>query len=161
MRRPLDPRRCPIGIDTNALNKDGTHDVLVDRLLELDRNGKINLIAPHGVRDEAADPRTPGHVSDAILSKIFTIPTWLTPQEQDTRRQIEAALQGNALPGKHSPDAKHLAEAAKYCGYFITHDQRILKRSGGLGSLLPPTLNVVTLAEFMRLYDDFEAGRRI
>ena len=110
----------------------------------------------------ATRPQTREHrVTSATPFEPFSIRTGLTPQEQDTRRQIQAALQGNALPGKHSPDAQHLAEAAKYCGYFITHDQRILKRSGGLGSLLPPTLNVVTLAEFMRLFDDLEAGRRI
>jgi hypothetical protein len=57
MRRPLDPRKCPIGIDANALNRDGSaHDDLVDRVLELYRTEQINLIVPHGVRNEAADP---------------------------------------------------------------------------------------------------------
>ncbi len=59
-RRPLDPRKCPIGIDANAINRDGSaHDQLVDRLLELDRSGTINLIVPRGVRIEVQDPRTP------------------------------------------------------------------------------------------------------
>lgn len=160
-RRPLDPRKCPIGIDANALNRDGTaHDSLVDRVLELDRAGNINLIAPHGVRVEAQHPRTPDHVTEAITSKIYTIPTDLTSQERDTRRRIEVALQGNARSGKHAADAQHLAEAAKYCGYFITHDERILKKSHGLASLLPPTLHVVTLAEFLKILDDYVDGRR-
>jgi len=56
-RRPLDPRKCPIGIDANAINRDGSaHDQLVDRLLELDRSGTINLIVPRGVRVEVQDP---------------------------------------------------------------------------------------------------------
>jgi hypothetical protein len=162
MRRPLDPRMCPIGIDANALNRDGSvHDDLVDRVIELERTGQINLIAPHGVRREAEDPRTPDLVGDAILSKIFTIPTSLTPQERNTRSRIEATVQGSARPGKHAADAQHLAEAAKYCGYFITHDDRVLKRSKGLRDTLPPSLNVVTLAQFLEIFDDYEAGRRI
>jgi predicted nucleic acid-binding protein len=161
-RRPLDPRKCPIGIDANALNRDGTdHDELVDRLLELERAGTINLIVPRGVRTEVQDPRTPAHVSEPVMSKIFTIKTGLTTQEADTRRRIEVALQGNAKPGKHAADAQHLAEAAKYCRYFITHDDRILSRSQGLGTLLPPSLHVVTLAAFFDIFDDYEAGRRI
>jgi hypothetical protein len=96
-RRPLDPRRVPVAIDANALNRNGTaHDELVDRLLELERADTINLIVPRGVRTEVQDPRTPGHVSEPVLSKIFTIQTGLTTQEADTRCKIEAALQGNA-----------------------------------------------------------------
>jgi hypothetical protein len=162
MVRPLDPRKCPIGIDANALNRDGSdHDALVDRLLELHRTGQINLIVPHGVRREAADPQTPQQVAEPVLSQIFTIPTGLTAQERDIRRRIEAELRGNARPGKHAADAQHLAEAAKYCGYFITHDARVLKRSAGLRDVLPPSLNVVTLVQFLEIFDDYEAGHRI
>jgi hypothetical protein len=57
-------------------------------------------------------------------------------------------------------DADHLFEANKYCEYFITHDRRILDRAGKLRSFLSPALNVVTLDEFLAIYDDFEAGRR-
>ncbi len=154
--RPLDPRKCPVGIDANALNKDGSkHDELVERLLDLDRAGTIRLIAPHGVRREIQDPRTPKHVSEAVLSKIFTIPTPLSSQEQDARRALETGLQGNARPGKHAADAQHLAEAAKYCGYFITHDERILKRCHGLRLMLPPSLTVVALADFLAILDDY------
>jgi hypothetical protein len=158
MHRPLNPRTCPVGIDTNALNRDGSkHDELVDRLLDLDRVGTINLIVPHGVRREVEDPRTPKHVSDAFLPKIFTIPKDLTAQERYVRKGIEAVLQGNARLGKHAADSQHLAEAAKYCGYFITHDERVLKRSRGLRLLLPPSLTIVTLAGFLTILDDYEA----
>jgi hypothetical protein len=69
--------------------------------------------------------------------------------------------QGNAKPGKHAADTQHLSEAAKYCCYFITHDTRILTRSQGLDALLPPSLQVVTLATFLEIFDDYEAGRRV
>jgi len=159
-RRPLDPRICPIAIDANALNRDGSaHDGLVDRLLELSSASTINLIVPKGVRGEILDPRTPAHLQEAALPKIFTIQVGLNSDEQRRRRLIEQDLQGNARPGKHTADANHLFEAAKYCGYFITHDQRILDREGKIRSVLPPSLTVVTLKNFLTIFDDYAARR--
>jgi len=130
-RRPLDPRKCPVAIDANALDRDGSdHDALVDRLLGLASAGAINLIVPKGVRLEISNPNTPAHVQEAALPKIFTIGVGLNSDEQRRKRIIESELQGNARPGKHAADADHLFEAAKYGGYFITHDDRILKRAG-------------------------------
>jgi hypothetical protein len=112
-----------------VFNRDGSAaDALVDRLEEIERVGKINLIVPAGVREEVNNRRAPQHKKDALLSKIFTISTGLTSEEQLFRARVAAALRGNAAPQKHAADAHHLAEAAKYCGYFITHDQRILGR---------------------------------
>jgi predicted nucleic acid-binding protein len=161
MPRPLDPRRVNVTIDANALDKDGAgRDALVDRLLALREADKIRFVIPAGVREEVQHPRTPQGVKDAVLPEIFTIPTGLNSQEQDFRRRVAAALQGNAAPGKHAADAYHLAEAAKYGGYFITHDERVLKRSGGLRDLLPPSLQIVTLARFLEIFDEYESGQR-
>ena len=55
---------------------------------------------------------------------------------------------------------KGSAEAAKYGGYFITHDDRVLRKSGELRTLLPPSLQVVTLETFLEIFDDYEAGQR-
>lgn len=161
-RRPLNPSICPITIDANALNRDGSaHDALVDRLLKLWAGGTINLIAPKGVRLEILDPRTPGHIQSAVAPMIFTIPVGLNSDEQRRRRLIEQELQGNARPEKHAADADHLSEAAKYGGYFITHDKRILDKASKIRSLLPPSLTVVTLVEFMEIFDDYETGQLI
>lgn len=158
IRRPLDPRKCPVAIDGNALNRDGSnHDALVDRLLELSTTSAINLIVPKGVREEILDSRTPAHKQEAALPKLFTIAVDLNSDEQRRKRIIEQELQGNAAPGKHMADADHLFEAAKYCGYFITHDQRIHTRAGRLGEVLPPSLTVITLADFLAIFDDYAA----
>ena len=155
--RPLDPRICNVSIDANALDRDGgSRDALVDRLLALYEAGTINLILPKGVRLEMSNPNTPAHVQGAA-PRIFTIGVGLNADEQRRKRVIEAELQGKAKPGKHAADADHLFEAAKYTGYFITHDERILKRSGGLREVLPPSLTVVTLADFLAIFDDWEA----
>jgi hypothetical protein len=157
-RRPLDPRICPVAIDANALDRDGSaRDNLVDRLLGLSSAGTINLIVPKRVREEIQNPRTPPHVQEAALPKLFTIPVGLNSDEQRRKRIIEQELQGNARPGKHMADADHLFEAAKYGGYFITHDQRILTRAGRLGEVLPPSLTVVTLVDFLAIFNDYAA----
>jgi hypothetical protein len=158
MQRPLDPRICPVAIDANALDRDASaRDNLVDRLLGLSSAGTINLIVPKRVREEIQHPQTPAHVQEAALSKLFTIPVGLNLDEQRRKRIIEQELQGNARPGKHMADADHLFEAAKYGGYFITHDQRILTKAGRLGEVLPPSLTVVTLIEFLAIFDDYVA----
>ncbi len=54
--RPLDPRKCSVSIDTNALH--GTwsaRNELLTRLRELFAAGTINLIMPKGVREEILD----------------------------------------------------------------------------------------------------------
>jgi predicted nucleic acid-binding protein len=71
---------------------------------------------------------------------------------------VLAILQGNARPGKHEPDASHISEAAETgCGYFITHDKRILDRRGKLRAVLPPSLNIVSLEEFFQIFDRYTA----
>jgi hypothetical protein len=158
MRRPLDPRICPVGIDANLLDHDGTsRDALVDRLLALSSARSIRLFVPKRVRAEIEHPQTPSHVKEVGLSQIFTIGVELNSDEQRRKRIITAELQGNAKPGKHEADADHLFEAAKYGGFFITEDERILKRAGRLSEALPPSLCVVTLADFLGIFDDWEA----
>lgn len=92
------------------------------------------------------------------MGAIFTLPVGLTADEQRTRAIVRVELQGNAQSGKHAADADHVAEAAKYGGgYFITHDERVLKRSGRLPGVLGPALQVVTLAEFLAIYSRFHS----
>ncbi len=157
-RRPLDPRICNVAIDANALNRDGSdHDKLVDRLLALRDAGTIRLLLPKRVREEILDPRTPGCIQQATAGEIFTIPVGMSSDEQRRKQIITAELQGNANPGKHEADADHLFEVAKYGGYFITHDDRILKRAGRLREVLPPSLTVVKLSDFLVIFDDWRA----
>ena len=160
-RRPLDPRMCPVAIDANALARDGgERDALVDRLLALSKSGTVRLLVPKGVRAEIQNPNTPADVKQATLPQIFTIDVELNSDEQRRKRTIAAELQGNAKRGKHQADSDHLFEAAKYGGFFITEDDRILKRAGRLHEVLPPSLTVVTLADFFAIFDDWEARCR-
>lgn len=157
-RCPLDPRICSVAIDANALNRDGSaYDELVHRLLGLSAAGTIRLLVPKRVREEILHPRTPSYIQEAALPQIFSYRVGLNAEEQRRHRIITQELQGNAKPGTHEADADHLFEAAKYSGYFITHDDRILTRAGRLGEVLPPSLTVVTLAGFLAIFDDYAA----
>lgn len=161
-QRPLNPRFCTIAIDANALNRDSdVQGGLVDRLLHLSTGGTITLIVPKGVRLEILDPRTPSHIQAAAAAMIFTVPVGLNSDELNQLRLVERALQGNARPGKHAADADHLSQAAKYCGYFITHDNRLLDKASNIRSLLPPSLTVVTLVDFLKIFDDYETAQAI
>jgi hypothetical protein len=162
VRRPLDPRICNIGHDANALDRDGTAaDLLVDRFCKLSDDGKITIVVAGGVRGEVQHPRTPGNVKAAVLPQIFNLRPSLSTSQTVERHKVRTILRGNARSGKHDADASHLSEAAEVgCAYFITHDKRILKKRDELHTALPPSLNIVTLAEFLAIYDDYEAGRR-
>jgi hypothetical protein len=53
-----------------------------------------------------------------------------------------------------------LSEAAETGrAYFITHDTRILRKRVELDAVLPPTLQIATLAEFFAILDDYQKGR--
>jgi hypothetical protein len=137
-------------------------DGLVERFQALCSVGKLILVVAGGVRDETLHPHTPGHVKDAVVDQVFNLRPGLNTEQRADRRAVHAILQGNARPGKHAADASHLSEAAETgCAYFITEDRRILGKRRELAVILPPSLSIVTLAEFMEIFDDYEAGRRV
>ena len=159
MRRPLDPRTCNIACDANALDPLGDRDGLVDRFCALSSQGILTVVVGKGVREEVQNPNTPGAVKTATLPQISNLRPSLTQAQQIARFCVQSILQGDARAGKHSADASHISEAAETgCAYFITHDKRILKKKRELSEVLPPSLQIVTLAEFMDILDAYEAG---
>lgn len=146
-RRPLDPRLCKIGLDSNALDRDGTaKDLLVARFERWLAADKLVVVVGGGVRGEAQHPNTPVEVKAAVLPQIFNLRPGLNTSQQTARQRVVAILQGDAKAGKHAADASHLSEAAETgCSYFITHDKRILGKRDQLADVLPPTLQIVTL----------------
>ena len=105
LSRVLDPRRWPVSIDANALDRDGQRDSLVNRLLILADTGQVKLIVPKGVSAELSNPATPSHVRIATECKTFTRKVGLNLGEQVRKRQLEQLLRGNAISDKHTADA--------------------------------------------------------
>jgi len=150
---PLNPRRTNIGVDANALDLDGSaRDDLVRRFRAMSDAQELIVVVAAGVRSEVQNPKTPSNVQAAVLPQIFNLRPGLTSGQQEERRRLARILQGNADAGAHAADASHLSEAVETgCGYFITHDNRILKKRSELRPVIPPTLQIVSLAEFFRL----------
>jgi hypothetical protein len=159
-RRPLDPRINHIALDSNALDRDGTaKDKLVARFEQLHAAKKFIIVVGGGVRREVKHPKTPPEVK-AALPQIFNLRPGLNAKQQADRRRFRSILQGNAKQGSHAADASHLSEAAETgCAYFITHDKRIIGKRDELATALPPSLQIVTLTEFLEVFDAYEDGR--
>jgi hypothetical protein len=70
------------------------------------------LLVPKVMSGETLNPRTPDHLEEIVLSKIFTIQVGLNSDEQRRRRLIEGALQGNERPRvtAASPPYAHVAD---------------------------------------------------
>lgn len=158
-QRGLDPRRCNISLDANALDR---HDLdrarLVERLLQLRHGGHLNFVIPGSVRGEIEHPNTPATVKSAMLPEVYSLNVGKTDGELAQLAKVTAILQGEAKPDKHKADAHHLFEAAKYGGgYFVTEDGRILGRRKELQHVLGSALRILSLREFLDEYD-FHAG---
>jgi hypothetical protein len=152
----LSPAVVPATFDANAFDAREPDDLKdVQRLIILTKLQKVRLIAVYSVRRELQHPNTPADVKEEGLSQLFTIQTSLTPAEMQLRARVATIMRGNAASDAHAADAEHIAEAAKYSGYFITFDKRILKKREKLEPVLPPSLRIVTLPEFLSACDHF------
>jgi predicted nucleic acid-binding protein len=163
MMAGLNPKFCNIFIDANALDKDGSpRDYLIDKFDELQRTHQINIVMSYSVRKEVGHPRTPTAVKNIMLPQIFTLSSIeRTSSEENKLQSIRKILRGNACDGKHDADGLHLFEADKYGGgYFITHDKRILDKRGELRKVLNPSIAIVTLVEFLEIYDKFAVNNQ-
>ena len=155
MPRRIDPRFVDNLIDAHVLDRKGNaEDVIVDTILELADNGTIILLLPYSVRDEINHPNTPAAVKHRALGLLFSAPVQLTGGESELYGRVLSLVQGNARSGKHDRDAFHLVESAKYGGYFLTNEKRLLKRGAEIRDLLG--IEVVTPTEFLGIVREFE-----
>lgn len=152
-RRKLDPRRASALLDSNAFEHSDQNQV--NRLLSLMAEERITLIVPHGVRSETAHPNTPIQIKNMMSEQLFTMEVERSSSEEREIARIDSVLQGNAMKGRHSADAKHVFEAAKYGGYFITHDTRIVRKKRRELEAMHSNLSIVTLDEYLMIYDQF------
>ena len=145
-----------------VLDRNGTaRDALVDRLLALKEAGDIRFLEPGTVYRQTQHPKTPADVREVMGAQIYTLPTGLNSDEQDRRRRVLAVMRGNSVTGRHDADAAILFEAGKHgCGYLITEDHRMLRNKMKLEEILGPPLCIVTLAEFLPIYDKFVEEER-
>ena len=156
----FDPRRANVMIDANAFDRHGDPiaDARVDRVEALIEADDVTFIVPDSVRAEVGHPNTPPAVQRLVQTRLFSLNVPLTSPERKRLADIEAVLQGNATPGKHAADARHVYEAVKYgAAWFITEDDGILRKRGELQKVVGAIPKIVTLEEFLEAYDRFVA----
>lgn len=148
MTRFISPLHSNNFIDANILDDvaDG-QDAAVGEIVRLARSGEVTVLLPYSVQNELANPNTPAHVRRAATTFLFSIQVDLTEEEQRRYLALVGAVKGNAEEKNIAPDLFHVCEAAKYGGYFITRDKRLLARSGAISKVLQ--IDVVTPSVFL------------
>ncbi len=137
MTRFIDPLCFNNFVDANILDDvaDG-QDTAVNEIVHLAKSGEIILLLPYSVQTELKSVNTPPHVKRAAALFLFSVEVELTAEEQRRCRDLVAAVKGNAKEKNIARDLFHVCEAAKYGGYFITRDKRLLARSSAIASFL-------------------------
>lgn len=155
MVRRVDPRYSNNLIDAHVLDRTGgPEDAVVDEILALADDGKFCVMLPYSVQSEIQHPNTPKDVKQRAAELLFTGRVQLTADEGEQHRKVREILQGDAKPGKHDSDAFHVVEASKYGGYFITNDQRILRKASAIRHVV--SIEIVTPTKFLEMYRECE-----
>jgi hypothetical protein len=133
MRKMINPFLTNNFIDSCAFDpKYAPEDAASAEIFRLHREHALGLEIAHSTLKEVEHPNTPAWVKQAARRLVYTIPKAPTPNEVRYLHQIQTILTGNGKPEKMAQDALHIFEAQKYGSYFITTDDRILKKTDQL-----------------------------
>jgi hypothetical protein len=149
----LDPKRVNNFLDSCAFDpKYSPEDEAAERICKFGNDGLVNLILAHSNQKEIDHPNTPQSIKKVSVGMIYTIESALTPEEKRRKSAIHAALTGNGKPATYAADAAHVFEAGKYGGYFITTDDRILKKRKELQGLSGAV--ILKPSEWLKVLED-------
>ena len=139
-------------LDSCALGNLGVEYEAASKILELANEEQVSVITTYGVIDEISHPSTPQHVKNIAARLVFTISTERTPEEELRLQSIHTEMTGDSKPEKYAADANHIFEAGKYGRYFVTNDERILKKRQELNQL--SGVLIVRPSEWIEAYLD-------
>jgi len=150
--RPLSPSIVNNFIDSCAFDPNENYDEAAasDEIFHLYKEGKFQLLITHSVQKEIDHPNTPSWVKLEASNMIYTLDTDITDQERVLQTKILDILAGNGKREKMQSDALHISIASKHGGYFITTDNRILKKAPDLHKICQTTIFKPT--EFLNVY---------
>lgn len=139
--KPINPRIRNNFLDSCAFDPKYTpEDQASLEIFQRYENGEMVLNITHSNQKEIEHPNTPDWVKRAAQGMNYTIETSLTDQEQENKSKILSVLAGNGNPEKMAKDAEHVFGASKHGGYFITTDERILKKKSELEGICAATI---------------------
>ena len=104
-------------------------DLAATELFRLHQTEHLGILLAHSNQKEVDHPNTPAWVKTKAVGLIYTTSVALTPGEKSRFTKIHTILTGNGKPENVTDDARHIFEAQKYGSYFVTTDERLLKRA--------------------------------
>jgi len=103
-----------------------------NEIFRLSEQGHFILVIAHSTQKELEHPNTPDWAKQRASVLIYSIDVELAPNEKLLLQDVQRILAGNGKVENVRQDARHVFEAQKYGGYFVTTDKRILSRVGEL-----------------------------
>jgi hypothetical protein len=147
----LNPKLCDNFLDSCAFDpKYSPESEASLEIFSLYESETILLSITHSNQKEIEHPNTPDWVKKQSQLLLYTIEVELTESERAQKSEIHRILTGNGLPEKMKQDSEHVFESAKYGGYFITTDERILRHRKTLAEVC--LAKIVKPSEFLEIF---------
>jgi len=124
-----------------------------NKIYQLFKNEKLKLVIAHSTQKEIDHPNTPDWVKNEALNMIYTLESPINLDELKELRDIEKIIAGNGKIENIKEDAKHIFECKKYGSYFITTDNRLLKRKKALFNRFKSFI-ILKPSEFLSLVEE-------
>lgn len=149
----LNPKFCNNFLDSCAFDpKYSPESEASLQIFSLYESETILLSIAHSTQKEIEHPNTPSWVKKRSQILLYTIELELTESEHIKKSEIHRILTGNGKAEKMKQDSEHVFESAKYGGYFITTDERILKHREILAEVC--MAKIVKPSEFLTILNN-------
>lgn len=109
-------------------------------IFRLYEENELSLIIAHSTQKEIDHTNTPSWVKKEAGGLIYTLDVSLTSQEKTLLHNVENILAGNGNRETIIQDARHIFEAQKYGAYFVTADNRLLRKRREIQELCGVTI---------------------
>ena len=153
--RPINPLITNVFLDSCAFDpKYHPEDSSAQALYILHESGKLVLHITHSNQKELEHPNTPSFVKKLAGKFIFTCDVQLVDEELARKELALKILAGNGRPERMLGDAEHVFNASRYGPYFVTTDNRILKKHDVLRRLCG--VHVLKPSEIIEIIKSYE-----
>jgi len=123
-------------------------------IFQLREKGDLNILVAHSTQKEVEHPNTPEWVKKEAGNLVYTMEVGLNPNEGKMFRRIHEILTGDGKLENVVQDAQHIFEAQKYGSYFVTTDDRLLKKADDIRQACRVEIKLPSeFLEIVRSYD--------
>lgn len=141
-------------VDSCAFDpKYAPEDKAATEIFRLHKEKDLCIIIAHSTQKEIEHPNTPSWVKKEAIGLIYTLPVSLTSQEKSLLKNIERTLAGSGKLENITQDARHIFEAQRYGSYFVTTDDRLLKKAYEIQKLCH--VKIILPSEFLAIFQNY------